>query len=343
MQRIKNVDACLTSEKRIYLYISFTKNIFKRKQIINENLIYYELNYFIHFFNIINLTHRCQIIYIHSIWNYLGIMHLNLRRKRIILDVHGVVPEELAFYGKKMLSKIFSFFERRLIKKLSKIVFVNNSMKSYYNQKYGETIKLKQQLVYPIFSYNVFAQKMTFQEEMTFKKEIGIDKKDIVFIYSGNLQKWQNFDAILASISLLNRENNKFIILTNDFDLAQKKLSDKIGGEFLRSKIILKTVSPLELYRYYQISNYGFILRDNHVLNKVSMPTKLIEYLFYGIIPIVDYVNLGDFERLGYEYISKTELSLDLPANKSLKNQNIAHKILNNNSSDEFQLFVLSR
>lgn len=39
------------------------------------------------------------------------------------------------------------------------------------------------------------------------------------------------------------------------------------------------------------------------IVNKVACPTKLIEYLEHGIIPIVLQPEIGDFNKMGYRYI----------------------------------------
>lgn len=83
------------------------------------------------------------------------------------------------------------------------------------------------------------------------------------------------------------------------------------------------------------LAHYGFILRDKHILNRVAAPTKMVEYLFFGIIPIVKYEEIGDVLKLGYEYISyKSDLS-NLEPKKSKKNENIAMTLLNRNSETE--------
>ena len=99
--------------------------------------------------------------------------------------------------------------------------------------------------------------------------------------------------------------------------------------------VIIKSVSPIELSSYYEISHYGFLLRDHHPLNNVACPTKAIEYLAFGITPIVLEENIGDFKQLGYEYISINKINneIKLIPRKSSKNIEISkylYEISNN-------------
>jgi hypothetical protein len=58
--------------------------------------------------------------------------------------------------------------------------------------------------------------------------------------------------------------------------------------------------------RYLQ-STYGFVLRGDNLINNVACPTKLVEYMFWGVIPIVIQPAIGDFMELGYQYLTLAE------------------------------------
>ena len=51
----------------------------------------------------------------------------------------------------------------------------------------------------------------------------------------------------------------------------------------------------------------GLVLRDDSAVNRVACPTKLAEYLYFGLIPVVRSPRLGDFEELGYAYVTEQE------------------------------------
>lgn len=329
MQRINNIDKIFNGRKRIYLSYSFRKYTKLQKHIIDGNLIIYKLNFFLHLYVWISIILRSKFIYIHSLYNSLPILFLFCTKKKIYIDMHGAVPEELLFYNLKGFSLFYSLIEKIVMRNVSGFIFVSNAMKNYYLKKYPFLDK-KECITYPILSKEIFSQNLTDNNE--FLAENGINDQDIIFIYSGNLQKWQNFDSIINIIEKSNNQNYKFFILTNDFKNAKLKI-DSIKKN--RDRIILKSVNPKDLNKFYNISHYGFILRDEHILNKVAAPTKLIEYLYYGLTPIVKYSSIGDFEELGYEYIVYSDFNDKLQKRKSELNSFLIKKLLDENSSSK--------
>lgn len=63
------------------------------------------------------------------------------------------------------------------------------------------------------------------------------------------------------------------------------------------------TLSADELKKEYEKAQYGFTLRDDIIVNEVACPTKLIDYVKYGIIPILKSDKIGDFVENGLEYV----------------------------------------
>ncbi len=323
IQRINSIDKLFENKKRIYLEISYKKN-YKKKIIKYGNVTVYRLNYFIHRKQIKKIIKESNKLYIHSIYNYAKIrMAKNiLKDKRIILDFHGVVPEELKYSGMKIKAKYFEKIESEVCKLSDKIIFVTYSMKKYIKNKYKNE-KFKSE-IYPILPNNIIIEDV--EDNVKLRKELKIENDDIVIIYSGNCQKWQNTDYMLNVISKCDKYNYKFIILTGEEEVMTKKVRE-LG---LINKIIIKSVLPAELKKYYSIANYGFILRDDHILNRVACPTKLIEYMQYGIIPIVKCDKIGDFYEYEYEYVKVEDLNLGLKNIKSTKNINIIKNIKSN-------------
>ena len=63
------------------------------------------------------------------------------------------------------------------------------------------------------------------------------------------------------------------------------------------------TLSAEELKLEYEKADYGFMLRDDIIVNEVACPTKLIDYIKYGIIPIMKSEKVGDFVENGLGYV----------------------------------------
>ena len=122
----------------------------------------------------------------------------------------------------------------------------------------------------------------------------------------------------------LNNPRYKFLILS-----GQKKRFEHLirHKNFPAGKIDVISVKPEELESYYELAHYGFILRDDILVNRVANPTKLAEYLQYGIIPVVKLVDIGDYARYDYDYLPYGEVNNSLTPRKSQKNRDIYQEI----------------
>lgn len=327
IQRIDAVDKEFKDWDKIYLYISLLRYFRKYHKVKNDDHInIYRVNLVVHFFLICKLLKQNSNLYIHSIHNFVKVFFFSFRTKNITLDLHGSVPEELSYQGHIIQSIIMSLVEIRAFKVASNFIFVSEEMQDFYAQKYSIT-KDKICKIKPIYSSNVlFEPDSTLVDKLRIK--LGIGMNNTVLLYSGNLQRWQNFDLMIDTICRNRNDNYYIIILTGDETGARKILNKYDLGNM---RYLVRCVSPQDLNVYYSLAHYGFILRDEHILNKVASPTKMIEYLYFGLMPIIKYERIGDTKRMGYDYVSyKNDLS-KLKPQKSLNNKNIALKLLNKN------------
>lgn len=325
IQRIKAIDDELGDYYRIYVTIS-CQRLGKKEVHANPSVVVYSLNLFIHYIFVLSLLRKVDAIYFHSILNYkYAILYPLSWVKKRFLDFHGAVPEEYQFLGgKRIKCKIINWLERRAIKECNRLICVSYNMRSHFLEKYPFS-KGKYFIIKPIVPINSLNEKV-FSEE-AFKKEKGISDNATIIIYSGNLQTWQNFDLMVDLIKATETKKYVYIILTGERQNALKKICEK--GCNMKN-IIIDSVQPQDLYKYYSIAHYGFLLRDDHVLNKVAAPTKLVEYLYYGIIPILKYKDIGDQEYYHYEYVSYDLNDMkNLLPRKSSFNKDVSRKILN--------------
>lgn len=338
--RILNIDHHFKDEKRTYLYVSLMRN-FKRYYRFDGNLEVFELNILLHLFEIISIMFSAENIYSHSIYQLKNIwFFIVFIKKKIILDVHGVVPEEIEIFGKKdLLFYILLISEKILFKKNNALVIcVTNSMKTYYQKKYSN---YKGEFLV----FNIFPNQLVQNNKDKYfdkKSILNLNDNNVIVLYSGGTIGWQKVELMLDIIEKNQSSRIEYIILSVELDRF-KELIQKYN--IPQNKIKLKTVSQSELSDYYKIADYGFILRDDNVVNNVANPTKLIEYLFYGIIPIVLSPNIGDFLNYGYEYVKYEEFDINIkkPSEKNRKNIEIAQMLLKSNTQIDFKNEILNK
>lgn len=319
-QRIKNIDNLFIDVKREYLQISVRLSI-KDEVYCSDNVEVYNLNIFRNFFKILKIIRNSTHIYIHSIYRYFPAYIFFKKEQFIILDYHGIVPEEILFFGKRIKSFFYNLVERNAINRVNKIVVVTYAMKDFIINKYkNKTIDF---IYYPIVTKNVLSQNP--------KGEIKKQDDEVVFVYSGNCQKWQRIDSIIDFINLHSNIHYTFYLLTRDKDNMRTIVNKKLHKDN-KSKIVIETVSPEKLCEYYSIANYGFLIRDHHPLNLVANPTKMLEYMYYNLRIVVDLVEIGDYRNYDYVRFDSEEISI-IPE-KSTINKEIALKLLNSRNDD---------
>lgn len=317
-QRIIHIDNFYKDEQRVYLSVLLFRNFVKKKHNIDDKIICYQCNTFLHFFTILSLFIKSKKIYIHSLYNVLpNIFYIWFFGKDLVLDIHGVVPEENKLIGQNFRFIVFNWCEKLIFhKKNIKVICVTNQMINFYQRKYQNTTA--HFVRYIIFPNNLQDNELTYNHS---------DKVNI--IYSGNLQKWQNIDLMIETIKKIHQNPNyHFYILTGELEAMKRKFKNVFGDS---DKITITSLPPDKLASIYNISHYGFVLRDDIEVNNVACPTKLIEYMNYGIVPIVLGDSIGDFKEYDYERVLNTELE-NLKPYKSLKNKEIINKINKENS-----------
>jgi hypothetical protein len=122
-------------------------------------------------------------------------------------------------------------------------------------------------------------------------------RDDLTVVYAGGIQAWQNVPMMLDAAAALPKM--RYIFLTGErWAMEQQAKSAHVINYTCNS------VPPNQVPDHYLTSTYGFILRESILLNQVACPTKLVEYLYWGVIPIVLTPNIGDFSELGFMFVS---------------------------------------
>lgn len=195
-------------------------------------------------------------------------------RRRIVFWVQGIIPEESFIRNNSKIRKyILSLIEKAALKKAFICSFVSKSMEDHFRTKYSFKPKI-QPYIFPC--YNTEINKDAFHKPLKYENNC--------FVYAGGLAKWQCFEETLKVYKYfedLNISNTKLIILTKDTISAQKMVQ-KVGIK----NYTIDYVSKNDLPRILSEAKFGFVIREKHIVNQVSTPTKISTYLSCGIIPI---------------------------------------------------------
>src|SRR5690606_19808366 len=114
-QRILAVDRQLESVDRQYLFVSHRRFFRKQVEPVAGSAIQYRYNLFAHFFSLLKLLRSAPTIYVHSVINLLPILPLFPWLNKttfVVLDAHGIVPEEQQLAGRLFKSNLYALAER---------------------------------------------------------------------------------------------------------------------------------------------------------------------------------------------------------------------------------------
>jgi glycosyltransferase involved in cell wall biosynthesis len=249
----------------------------------------YNMNYLVNMFQnkivLIETLHNC--IYFEK---YLNEMNF-------FVDMHGVVPEEEAMQGADNVK--WEILEKKVIDNAKKIFVVTNAMRNHFIKKYNKCNRDKFIVIYILGTKEI-------EYNIDLKNKKGI-------IYSGGIQKWQNINIIVDNISSLVLKND-LTFLSNNQKIIEKTIKFSLGThEYTKISPNIKYAEcKYDMVNSYYINKkYGLILRDDDIVNNVSCPTKLTDYILNGIIPIVKTENIGDYVEFGYNYIKFSDFLLN--------------------------------
>ncbi len=112
----------------------------------------------------------------------------------------------------------------------------------------------------------------------------------INFVYLGGLSKWQMFDDILLLYKEISSKisNSNLTIITKQKKEALQKLI--LSG--IDAKVI--TLTNKQVFEELKKHDFGFLVRENNIVNNVASPIKFLEYLRSGVIPLMT-EGIGDF------------------------------------------------
>jgi len=282
-QRVKWVDEQFRDVPRVILSISPRRNLHRRQLIRSSVLTVEEVNLFLHFPRILYLALHSNLIYVHSCFHALRALPLYLLGLPIITDMHGVVPEELQLSGKPWASRLISVVEKIVVKRSAAMVFVTDAMQRHFERKYSLRNDSSSYII-PILTRG--------------GTSVGRSTRDPkLVIYAGGLHVWQRVDHMLDAVEQT-RGDFKFLFLTGEAERLRSKLNERRLTE-----VDVDSVPKARVFEYYERASLGFVLREDSVINRVACPTKLVEYMWAGVIPIVEQPIIGDFRERGYKYV----------------------------------------
>lgn len=311
MSRILTMDKYLNFVEEIF-YIDFKNRLILDKN--NKKTIKLTLT------EVVKIIRISDFIYIHAFANMTRFLPFKyLTNAKIIFDAHGVASVEEKVKKNYIKYYILSLLETISLNSPDLIISVTKSMESYFITK---SKSIKKMLVLPIV--NKIDLNEINSETVNNISLINKKSNEHMVVYSGGIQVWQNINLM---VELANKNRNKklkFLFLSKEKEFIE----NKINKSMLNKTVFVFSTTREQIGYYYKLSNFGFLLREENLVNKVAFPTKLFEYIDFEIVPIVLNKKIGDFESLGIEGVLFKDLeAIDNDLVKKMKENNTLIKV----------------
>lgn len=194
--------------------------------------------------------------------------------RNFIYWFQGITPEEVEMmFHSRLKYYVYSLWEKVALKKCRYKFFINKYQIEHYNKKYNVGLKISDGYIMPCFNTLIDTDSFSYTGKY--------DKN--VFCYAGGIQAWQGFEDILRLYSKIEQKDEcAFLkVLSKDLQIAEE-LINKHGIKHYSLASVPQEQVQVELKE----CKFGFIIRENNIVNNVATPTKLATYIGTGIIPI---------------------------------------------------------
>ncbi len=221
----------------------------------------------------------------------LALMVKNNRIRKVVYDGRGAIAAEWKEYGvvkePGMLNEIFEL-EKEVVLASDSRIAVSKKLVEHWQTNFNYSGQ--SHVVIPCTLNKVFTENPISEESIRASRhKLGLLENDIVFIYSGSVAGWQSFELLYDFIAPLLKEANCKMVFLADKDANILKLEKEFPG-----KVICRKVSAKEVPSCLLAGDYGLLIRENSITNKVASPVKFAEYLSCGLQVIIS-EELGDY------------------------------------------------
>ena len=263
--------------------------------------------------------------------------------RRVVFDGRGAVAAEWEEYlgsaGWPISLESIERIEKCALVHSDLVIGVSVRLFEYWTERYHlEAEMLKGATVIPCLLNSQFAN-MDFTEENKLKarEQIGLKSDEVVLLFSASKSDWQSLGYIAPAMVNLFRINPKLRLI-----LLSNGLVDESIWLGFEDRVIQDWVDPNDVLGFYLAADFGLLIREETVTNKVAAPVKFAEYLASGLQVIIspsigDNSDLVKKESLGLVVDLKRIDSIELSRPSFADSIRIRQKALNDFQEERFE------
>ena len=228
----------------------------------------------------------------------IGMLVKMLTGKRFIFDMRGVYPEEGEFlfanWHKNSLNfKTWKLIEKRILISADQIVVVSDFFKQHLLSEYPEHVDAINKKITTIVC--------GVSPESIVKGELQQKSlhDPVRVVYSGTLDGWTTPELLAKTYRQILKYNTQYTFLLNIYTTSNQELIHKALLEegIDSSKYFIQRLKSDEVAEKLRENDIGILVREKSIVNEVSFPVKLGEYLAAGLPVVINsaLVGAGEF------------------------------------------------
>lgn len=255
----------------------------------SKNKIIQLIKYFEFLYKVVKKYKNIDVVHCHDL-NALpvGVLIKKYYNKhvKVVYDAHEYETESNGVSG--FYKRIVKQIEKKLIKNVSEIITVSDSIANEYAKLYN--------IKKPTVVLNTPRYQKVAKSKNLFRNIFNIDEDKSIFLYQGNLTKGRGVESLLEAFSNM---DSKFVIIFMGYGILEgtiKEYQNKYSNIFFK-----EAVSPNILLDYTSSADYGVSLIEDICLSyRYCLPNKMFEYLMAGLPLIVS--NLPEMKKIVVDY-----------------------------------------
>lgn len=320
--KIKRINKLLENKNIRWHPITYYNKPFILGTLFNVIQLYFLLLYIL-IFNRPNLIHARSYLMTFVAISLKKIININ-----VIFDMRGFwIDEKIESNSWSELQKSIvidrlRFLESYSFKKADFIIALTNASKQELIAKFS--INSKNIEVIPTCVNNKY---FYYDENIrkSFRSKLGIDQDTSIFLYSGSIGGYYNFDEMINIFIELKKikQNSLFFVLSLvDRNFILNKFRSRNINE---SDFIIDSCNLEDVHKYLCMADIGLILYDNSYSSLARCPTKMGEYIKCNL-KVLAPLNVGDLnnvfnlnKNIGVQFDDYSKVSYNKALNKIIK------------------------
>lgn len=214
--------------------------------------------------------------------------------KRVVFDGRGAYVAELQEYNvvpDERVKNEIENVERRAVIESDRRIAVSQALVDYWKDRFLYSGTAHEIIPCTLNSGHLAAAPSEDRVRAT-REKLGVKENEILIVYSGSAAGWQSLDGMDQLLPMLEQQPELRVLLLVPALPQQLELVKRFSD-----RIVQRWVNPAEVAELLGAADYGWLVREASVTNRVASPVKFAEYLFAGL-PVLISPGLGDYSKL---------------------------------------------